>query len=182
VSRGGTADARVVLVLTRVAGHLAEGAAGTKEGAATVLAPHTLFLGDGVLAPHALAGLAEAVERPNAKQTATDHLHHRDINRNIHRIYQARIRINREVALRRELHGAGKDYVGHIKHHHNLEGDLGPCALAGLTEPGKGHTGHDLGHGNRGTPAGTAQGGVADPEGKAVAKAILPLSGGGLDA
>lgn len=64
---GGIAGSGVILVFSRVTGHLADGAAAAPEGAAQILATNTMLLGDGVLSSHALAGLAEAIYPPHGK-------------------------------------------------------------------------------------------------------------------
>ena len=170
--RGGTAHPGVVFVLARVPGHLADGAAGTPQRAAQVLASRAPFLGDGVLAADALAGLAEAINGPPGKEEPPHRLHHRDVRRD--RLFR--------VVQRGDLEGCVEDRVGPHEQEHHLEGVLGGDALTGFSEPGQRQPGHDLGHGEAGAPDCTAQGGVADSHGEAVAQAIFPPSGRGVNA
>lgn len=172
VSGFGTAGPGVGLVLTRVSGHLAEDATAAEDGTAQILATVAILLGDRVLPSHALAGLTEGVKRPDGKENAPNGLQHHDERR----------KGLRRVAHRGNLERVAVDSVGNEEQHHHLEGVPGGDALACLSEPGEGHTGHDLCHGDFGAPDGTTEGGVADPDRKAIEETVLPPPGGGVDA
>mmetsp|Transcript_25647 Transcript_25647/g.54783 ORF Transcript_25647/g.54783 Transcript_25647/m.54783 type:complete len:282 (-) Transcript_25647:111-956(-) len=168
----GTADPPVGFVLARVPGHLAEGAAGAKDRAAQVLAAAAPLLGDGILVPDALAGLADGVDGPHRKEEAPHRLQYRDRDgEGVRGEFQGG-----------ELEGVGKDRVRHKERDHHREGVLGRDPRAGFAEPGQGHPGHDLRQRDLVAPHRAAEGGVAGPGGTAVEEAVLPPAGRGPDA
>lgn len=131
----GTADAGIVFVFARVAGHLAEGAACTPERAAEVLTSNAPLLGDGVLSPDRLASFAETVNRIEAEEETTQGLQNRNGNRNLIWIH----------TQRRHFESEGEDGISYKKQDDHLEGFLRRDSLAGLSKPREGHSGHDLG-------------------------------------
>ncbi len=119
-----------------------------------------------------MAGSAETVNRIQAEEKTTQGLQYRNGNRNLKWVH----------IHRRHFESGGEDGISYKKQDHDLEGFLRRDSLAGLSKPGEGHSGHDLSLHDLVTPHGATEGRVANPDGKAVAKAILPSSRGGIDA
>lgn len=172
MSRSGAAYSGIRLVFTGVTGHLRQGAAGAEKGAAQVLASMAVLLRNRVLSSDALSGAAETVQRPNSKQGAAHELQDDD----------PRGVVAGPVFQRRHLQRRRVDHVRDQQEQHHLEGVPGGHLLPRLSQPRQRHAGHDLRHGDLAAEKGATPGGVTDPRLEAVEEAVLPSSGGCVDA
>mmetsp|Transcript_23691 Transcript_23691/g.65770 ORF Transcript_23691/g.65770 Transcript_23691/m.65770 type:complete len:241 (-) Transcript_23691:247-969(-) len=168
----GTTDTPVVFVFASVPGHLTDCAAGAKDCATEVLTATTVLFRNGILPADTLAGFAETVDGPQSKEGAANHLHHSNGS-------GGRFRC---VVHGSNLHGRREHGVGSQEEDHHLESVLGRYLWPGLSEPRQRHASHDLCHGDLVAPTGAAEGRVADSERETVAEAVLPPSGGCLEA